>query len=79
MNPLIQAIKNKNFHQLRLLIELGHDVNVKDDAGDSLLHIAIESNISIDLIRLIIESGADVNAEDKYGITPLLFSTKHNI
>ena len=29
MNPLIQAIKNKNYNQLRLLIDLGHDVNVR--------------------------------------------------
>ncbi len=28
MNPLIQAIKNKNYNQLKLLIELGHNVNV---------------------------------------------------
>ncbi len=61
MNPLIQAIKNKYYNQLRLLIELGHDVNVSDEDGDSLLHIAAKQEVPIELIRLIIKSGADVN------------------
>ena len=81
MNPLIQAIENKNYNQLRLLIELGHDVNVRDEYGYSLLHIAIIQEASIDLICLLIESGADVNENvllfksvNFFGLTEILIS-----
>ncbi len=71
MNPLIQAIKNNNLHEVKLLIDMGSYVNIEDEIRNSLLHFTIESESSIDLIRLLIANGADVNAKDNDGETPL--------
>ena len=56
---LIQALKDNNPHQFKLLIELGHDVNREVD-NCSLLHGAAQYN-ALQCAELLIDMGFDVN------------------
>ncbi len=59
-----------------LLSPVGADVNVKDNAGETLLHRSCECE-KFDLSLLLIEYGADVNAKNKWGFTPLHWACKY--
>ena len=61
MNPLERAIRDNNLNQLRLLLDLGYDVNQKAEDGESLLHIAIDHDSGIEVIELLLENGVDVD------------------
>ena len=56
---------------LRLLIEYGVDLNVRDSLGRSVLDIAILWCLP-DVIKLLLIYGADPNSKDGKGITPLM-------
>ena len=56
---------------IKLLIEYGADVNVKDAHGDSLLNNLIVNN-NIELINLLLQNNADVDTRDNDGRTPLM-------
>jgi uncharacterized protein len=55
---------------VRLLIELGVDVNAIDCRRWTPLHFAARTKNPA-VVKLLIEAGADVNATDDEGITPL--------
>ena len=59
--------KTENLEIIRLLIDKGADVNVKDDNENTPLHLSTNRKIS----ELLIGQGADVNAKDYSGGTPL--------
>jgi len=46
-------------------------INIPDDMGSSVLHIALQEGASPDIIRRIINLGARINAVDNNGKTPL--------
>ena len=48
-----------------------HWINVPDDLGNSVLHIAVQEKASQGIISSIIKQGARVNAVDSSGKTPL--------
>jgi len=52
-----------------LLIKNGADVTLKDDRGDTPLHLA--ASLGTDVIPLLLQQGADVNAINDAGETPL--------
>jgi ankyrin repeat protein len=58
----------------RFLDKEGFDINAKNAAGETLLHIAA-SNGSILAVRYLISRGANINAQDKKGNTPLHYSS----
>jgi ankyrin repeat protein len=55
---------------LKMMVELGGDVNAPDAAGRTPLHMATLLG-SDDAIRYLVEKGADLEAKDKYGQTAL--------
>jgi ankyrin repeat protein len=54
-----------------------YDTNLKDTAGNTLLHYAVFTGNSGD-VKKFIKSGADVNASNNYGLTPLMCAAKLN-
>jgi ankyrin repeat protein len=55
---------------VKLLVELGADVNATDDSGQTALHSA--SYIGADAIaQFLVEHGAKVDVKDRYGMTPV--------
>jgi len=55
---------------LSLLLRYGTDINAKNYAGHTLLHILIDSEFVPD----VVEAGADLEAKDNQGRTPLLLA-----
>jgi len=67
---LLEASLKGQLEEVKLLIEVGADVNVKDEFGYTPLMEA-STNDQIEVIKLLIESGADVNAKNKFKNTAL--------
>lgn len=60
-----------NIDTVRLLVSEGAEVNVRDEDGNTGLHLACtESNVSV--VQFLLESGADVMAGDLDDETPLV-------
>ncbi|GFR24743.1 hypothetical protein TNCT_330431 [Trichonephila clavata] len=49
------------------------DVNVKNDKGNTPLHLAVEEG-NLEAVKHLIEKGADLNVPDKHGWTPLYYA-----
>jgi ankyrin repeat protein len=61
---------NSGIEAVRLLVELGADVNAINQAGDTALHGAAAHGFET-VIRLLIDKGANPNAVNKSRLTPL--------
>lgn len=77
-SPLHTAAWERRIEIVRLLLELGADVNAKDDVGNTPLHRAVSEQFhdqhlekTSETVELLIASGASVHAKSKYGQTPL--------
>jgi ankyrin repeat protein len=67
---LLKAALEGNVEKVEELLSKGADPNVKDEDGNTPLHLAIKAN-HLQIARLLVERGADVNARNKRGKTPL--------
>lgn len=74
-NLLLQAAYNyNNWEVMKLLIDLGLDINHKNNSKETPLHIAAAYNKNeshLKIIELLLKNGADVDARDSSGLTPL--------
>ena len=61
------------------LIELGANVNIVDDCGNTPFHEAVYYRCPIDVITSLITAGSDVNARNKQGMTPFAWAAKYGI
>ena len=66
----------KNQETLKLLIEYGIDVNVRDKRGDTLAHYAAEKN-DVKLLKLLYINGADFSITNRSGHTALDITAEH--
>jgi hypothetical protein len=64
-NPKTSAEKT-----IRVLLDAGADVNLKNEGGNTALHIAAEGSKK-KVVRLLLKAGADVRVEDKWKQTAL--------
>jgi ankyrin repeat protein len=69
------ALYKRHLPIVRLLIEHGADVNSRDDAGSSLLHVAAQIG-DPEAVRLLIDYAADLAAFDSAGSTPLHLASR---
>ena len=46
-------------------------INISDDLGNSVIHVALQERVSTEIIKTIISSGARINAVDSNGKTSL--------
>ena len=57
---------------VKLILELGFEINCRTKSGDTALHLAIEAGAT-DCLKELLQSKADTEAEDNIdGVTPLI-------
>ncbi|KAF2174539.1 ankyrin, partial [Zopfia rhizophila CBS 207.26] len=66
--PLLRAAKNGHEAVVRLLVELGADVNARSNDGWMALRWAAENGHEA-VVRLLLERGAGVNVKSNNGWT----------
>jgi len=70
---LMMAVRDRNIHVCKLLIDNGADMNVSNNQGKTALLIVIPSG-DYRICKLLIDNGADVNASDKDGSSALMMA-----
>jgi ankyrin repeat protein len=70
MTPLHYSCQNGNKEISNLLIDLGANLNWKDNKGNTCLHYAVNSG-SVSLVKKLVMLGADKNIKNKEGNLPL--------
>jgi ankyrin repeat protein len=63
---------------VRLLLDHGANVNVRDDEGRTALIDAVALNIDERILRQLLAHGADPNLADKHGKTPLTTAQQYD-
>ena len=77
MTPLHYSCQNGNKEISNLLIDLGANLNLRDNKGNTCLHYAVNSG-NISLVKKLIMFGADKNIKNEEGYLPLNFAEKNN-
>ena len=74
-DALMSAARNGDLDEIKMLLQLGVDIDGKDDHGyTALMWAAFKGHA--DIVRLLIEEDADMNLKSARGTTPLIFSVK---
>ena len=60
---------------IRVVLELGADVNTADASGNTAMHVAAQKRFE-SVIRLLAEKGARIDAKNRWGDTPLVVATR---
>ncbi|CAC5362427.1 unnamed protein product [Mytilus coruscus] len=68
---LEQAIKDNDLKSLDNYVANGGDVNVRNENGDTLLHIAIAASADIGIIQTLLANNADPKLTNNNGQCPL--------
>jgi ankyrin repeat protein len=72
---IIIAADQDNLDMIKLLLNLGANVNSADSEGFTALHSAAQ-NQNLEIIKLLISNNASVNAQDSRGFIPLHLSVQ---
>ena len=70
---LHKHIINKNYDDIKKMIDDGYDINTYSKWGISALHYA--PVFSLDITKLLVENGANINTPNRYGSYPIHVST----
>ncbi|HEY4258516.1 MAG TPA: ankyrin repeat domain-containing protein [Schlesneria sp.] len=83
-SALFQAVTACRIDMIRYFIDLGADVNARDDAGMSVLHwatdVVCDSKVQAgeedyEVIKVLLKCGANADTVDIHGSSPLLFAS----
>lgn len=66
-------LRNDRYKLIKLLLEIGADVNLKDGDGNTPLFYVLD-DINLDAAELLLKNGADVNIQGRIGQTPLFIA-----
>lgn len=77
--PLHYACRKGHAAIVRLLLDHGADVNVRNGLHNTPIGLACETDGHLDIVRILIDAGADVNAKNSAvnGYTPLHAACRH--
>ena len=64
--PIHEAVKEGHLNVVKLLIDKGCDLELKDSFGKTALHYAV-SNTNIDCLELLINAKVNLNAQKNDG------------
>ena len=67
--PLMLAAVMGHSEAVKLLVERGADVNIRDNFGNNVVALARDEAS----LKIIAEAGAEIDSPDKYGVTPVMF------
>jgi ankyrin repeat protein len=74
VHPLFMAVQHDAIPTVKLLVELGANVDVvQTDRECAPLHLAASNNF-LDVVKLLVDHKANVNCEDKRDYTPLIMA-----
>lgn len=76
--PAVEAIRTNNFEILKVLTELGVDLNNCDNRGNSSLKHALMLKKDSNVIKLLVKLGADVNACDLNGVSTMQWAIMYD-
>ncbi|KAH9499734.1 hypothetical protein Btru_077696 [Bulinus truncatus] len=67
------SVMEQSLDETKLLIQYGANVNMKSNAGDTPLHLAVRN---VDVVKFLLDNHADVNALDGNGDTALFYASQ---
>lgn len=73
--PLSLAVERDDYAMVKLLIEKGANVNIRNFMGQTPFHGATK----IEIVRLLVENGADIHALNIYGKSRLHYSMNSDV
>lgn len=68
---------NANYENLKLLLEHGADINIRDASGQTPLHFAM-AFMELNIVQIAMEAGADMNSRNNNQGTPLHSLVSHS-
>ena len=72
---LHQAAASGNFKAIKVQLEAAADINAKNEAGDTALHVVATHSGYVECAIAMLKEGADPNLTNKRGQTPLFRAT----
>ena len=73
---LYEASANNNVELVRLLLDIGADINLANRAGETPLYVASLFGY-VNIVRILTERGANINKANKNGETPLHIASQN--
>jgi len=65
LTPIQLSLRNKNPEIFKILTKYNAKTNAKTKDGKSLIHFAIDYNVSVDFLKLILQYQGDIKVKDK--------------
>merc|ERR1711991_1302173 len=78
MTLLLKGVVNSDLKKIRILIELGADISLKNNDGKGSIHLAVEAS-NLEALKILLETNEKlrkkiVNERDGQGMTPLMIA-----
>lgn len=77
VTPLMKAAKEGNDWTVRLLLNLGANVNARDKEGWTALMYAVRYQNNYNIVSLLTDNGAGIQVRNQHNATPLLLAASY--